>query len=274
MKFHACSKSDIFNYLVRMLKAPTSLRQYYVVTPPFLKTCKVYDRNRKQLISFNIETVSDYWTVAQVFHDQDYDIQKLTRFVEFSDLADRRLKLAERNLILDLGANIGASAHFLNLKWPNTEFWCFEPSYRNVEILKRNATENMKVFHAAVSGKDGVCTIENPSANPNGFRISDQVSEDCSDSIEMLSMQTIMQKISFAGLKPFILKVDIEGAENEVFRNASDWLEQWPIVMLEIHDWMLPSSGSSASALKAFSEFGRDVIIIGSTLISLHNNRV
>lgn len=269
--FCPCSKSDFVAYFLRTLKVPFSRRRYFILSPPFMKNLKILDKKKKIIISMNVESVSDYWTVAQVFHDQDYDIEHLTRFPEVNDLANHPFRSAGQHLIVDLGANIGASARFLEQKWPNAQIWCFEPSVRNVELLKRNASKNMKVFQAAVGGRDGFCTIENPSAKPDGFRVIDEVDIYGSNSIEMLSMPSIMQRISSACCKPFILKVDIEGAECEVFKNASDWLEDWPVIMVELHDWMLPGSASSASVLKAFSDFGRDVIIVGSTLISLSN---
>lgn len=262
---------DLFVYFIRVLKFPISPRRYIVFSPPFMKNLKILDKKKKTIISMNVESLSDYWTVAQVFYDQDYHIEHLTRFPEINDLANHASVPSRQHLIVDLGANIGASARFLEQNWPNTEIWCFEPSLRNVELLKCNASKNMKVFQAAVGERDGFCTIENPLSKPDGFRVIDEVDIYGSNSIEMLSMPSIMQRISSAGCKPFILKVDIEGAECEVFKNASDWLEDWPVIMVELHDWMLPGSASSASVLKAFSDFGRDVIIVGSTLISLSN---
>lgn len=86
-------------------------------------------------------------------------------------------------------------------------------------------------------------------------------------------MQSIMKQIWAAGCKPFILKIDIEGAESELFQDVEQWLGDWPVVMVEIHDWMLPGSASSANVLKAFAEHGRDVIIRGSTLVAIRNGK-
>jgi len=43
---------------------------------------------------------------------------------------------------------------------------------------------------------------------------------------------------------------------------------------VELHDWMLPGSASSASLLKAISDAKRDVVIVGSTLVSLSNKQL
>jgi FkbM family methyltransferase len=272
--FHSCTMGDLITYAIRILKAPISRRAYFLLSPPFMKKCTIFDKRRRIFLSLTIGSSSNYWTVSQVFHDQDYNIEHLRRFPEILNLANLSPDSAKRPLILDLGANIGASANFLSQEWPNAQVWCFEPSARNVEFLRLNATNNLKVFHSAVGGHDGFCVIENPSAEPDGFRITDRLSEDFANKIEMVSMQTLMSKIISSGGRPFILKIDIEGAEREVFQTASEWLEEWPVVMVELHDWMLPGSASSASVLKAFSDAKRDVVIVGSTLVSFSNKQL
>lgn len=269
--FHSCTMRDLLIYSLRALKAPISLRPYFLLSPPFMNKCIIFDKRRKEFLKLTIGSSSDYWTVSQVFHDQDYNIEHLRRFSEILSLANLSPESAKRPLILDLGANIGASANFLSQDWPNAQVWCFEPSARNVEFLRLNASKKLKVFHSAVGEHDGFCAIANPSAEPNGFRITDRFSEDFANKIEMVSMRTLMNRIISSGGRPFILKIDIEGAEREVFRSASDWINEWPIIMVELHDWMLPGSASSASVLKAFADARRDVVIVGSTLVSLLN---
>ena len=272
--FHSCTMRDLLIYFLRTLKAPISLRPYFLLSPPFLNKCIIFDKRRKKFLTLTIGSSSDYRTVSQVFHGQDYNIEHLRRFPEFLSLANLYSESAKWPLILDLGANIGASANFFSQDWPNAQVWCFEPSARNIDFLRLNASKKLKVFHSAVGGHDGFCAIANPSAEPDGFRITDVSREDFADKIQMVSMWTLMNKIFSSGGKPFILKIDIEGAECEVFRTASEWLEEWPIVMVELHDWMLPGSASSASLLKAISDAKRDVVIVGSTLVFLSNKQL
>lgn len=267
-----CSGGDILTYLLRVVKIPFSRRRFTIISPPFLRTCTIFDRRDRRFFSLKTLSISDYWTVSQVFFDQDYSLEGIARYAEIQQMHDL-LSGDKRSLILDLGANIGASARYLSLNWPAAVLWCVEPSTRNVELLRCNAGEATRIFHAAIGGSDGYCIIENPSSKPDGFRISRHVGDTSADMVELLSMQSIMKQIWAAGCKPFILKIDIEGAESELFQDVEQWLGDWPVVMVEIHDWMLPGSASSANVLKAFAEHGRDVIIRGSTLVAIRNGK-
>ena len=270
-RFQRCSWKDTFTYLIRVVKAPFSRRRFTVISPPFVKNCRILDRRDQRIFSLETQSVSDYWTVSQVFFDQDYSIEGISRYKEIQRIYNDSLQDSKRSLILDLGANIGASARYLSLDWPTVELWCVEPSKRNVELLRRNVGAATRIFHAAIGGSDGYCIIENPNSQPDGFRICSVVGESSADMVELVSMQSMMKRILASGCSPFILKIDIEGAESELFQDAQQWLNDWLVVMIEIHDWMLPGSASSANVLKAFAEGGRDVIIRGSTLIAIRN---
>ena len=39
---------------------------------------------------------------------------------------------------------------------------------------------------------------------------------------------------------PFLIKFDIEGFGKDVFINNLEWLKKFKIIIIEIHDWMLP----------------------------------
>lgn len=266
-----CSRRDIFTYFLRLVKLPISRRRFTVVSPPFLGICSIYDSQERRVFSLKTNSVLDYWTISQVFFDQDYSLEGLTRYGEIRRLYDL-LTRQGRSLILDLGANIGASAKYLSLNWPAAEIWCVEPSARNVDLLRRNARSGDRFFHSAIGNSDGYCIIANPIANPDGFRVTKEVGLiSAADKIELISMMSMMKQISASGNRPFILKIDIEGAESDLFEWAPIWLNEWPVVMVEIHDWMLPGSASSANVLKALAECGRDVVIRGSTLVSISN---
>ena len=71
---------------------------------------------------------------------------------------------------------------------------------------------------------------------------------------------------------PFILKIDIEGAECDVFSTPSRWLDQFPVIFIEIHDFMYPGQARSLPVVKALSELDRDFIISGENILSISNS--
>ena len=76
---------------------------------------------------------------------------------------------------------------------------------------------------------------------------------------------------------PFIIKIDIEGFENELFSKNYDWINKFDIIIIEIHDWMLPGEANSFNFFNALVENmntdnKRDLIISGENLISIKTN--
>jgi hypothetical protein len=57
---------------------------------------------------------------------------------------------------------------------------------------------------------------------------------------------------------PFIVKIDIEGAEADVFAQNTDWLKRTPIVMIELHDWLFPKKQTAAGFLRCIADEPRD----------------
>ena len=76
---------------------------------------------------------------------------------------------------------------------------------------------------------------------------------------------------------PFIIKIDIEGAELDLFRKNIKWLNDFNIILIELHDWMLPNKSISSSFIKSLSltlkKNKRDLIIQGENLISIKINK-
>lgn len=69
--------------------------------------------------------------------------------------------------------------------------------------------------------------------------------------------------------EPFICKIDIEGAEQELFSANTQWITRFPIVIIELHDWLFPRSGSSANFLRAIAGTNRDFVVSGENIFSV-----
>lgn len=254
----------------RLLKSPISSIENVILTPPGSKKCFVLNKKTKKIETFRTQNPIDHWTISQVFIDQDYDLKNLKRFNDLAAIFNRRNRDNRKNLIVDAGANIGVSARYLATEWPDSDIWLIEPSLRNIEIANCNKRTGMRIIHAALGPNDGHCVITNSYDNPNAFRTAACSSQE-PESCPMLSMQSILKEAYKNKLHPWILKVDIEGAERDVFKGASAWLSHWPVLMIELHDWMLPCSAASAPVLEAIAATGRDTIFKGNTLISIGN---
>jgi hypothetical protein len=71
---------------------------------------------------------------------------------------------------------------------------------------------------------------------------------------------------------PFFLKIDIEGAEAEVFEENADVVDQFYAIMIELHDWMLPKQRTATRCLAPLIARDRDVILMGENILSVSND--
>ena len=37
---------------------------------------------------------------------------------------------------------------------------------------------------------------------------------------------------------PYLIKIDIEGHESQLFENNIEWIDQFKVIIIETHDWM------------------------------------
>jgi hypothetical protein len=66
-----------------------------------------------------------------------------------------------------------------------------------------------------------------------------------------------------------ILKLDIEGAEKEVFSNCDKWLGNVRILMIELHDHLKP--GCSSIVYSALAKFNFSECRNGTTIVLTRN---
>ena len=202
---------------------------------------------------------SDWGAFEQVFLAANYDASRLARFEELSKL----YRSLARPLILDLGANIGLASLYFLRSWPTATIVAVEPDVKNLSLLRLNAPHARNV-HAAIASKTCRVGIANPDAPAWAYRTehNDQ------GTIEGITVSTILD--SFPTYQPFICKIDIEGAETELFSQNTNWVARFPIVVLEPHDWMLSGQASARNFLRTVAE-RRDFFIVGENIWSISN---
>lgn len=148
----------------------------------------------------------------------------------------RRLKNVGN--IFDLGANCGISSLWFLRTFPDSRITCVEPDPSNVEALRRNLapySERVRIHAKAVwSAKTTLSLIRDDG--PLAGAWATQVR--ATDSLGPMSVETctIAELIADAESKPIdILKVDIEGAESELFSVFHDWSELVRCLAIELH---------------------------------------
>ena len=152
--------------------------------------------------------------------------------------------------IVDAGANIGfASIYFAN-QFPNARILAIEPEKENFEILVKNTEPypNIEpIFGALWSERVEVDVVDRGLGNW-GFMIeatsSDRISPGPShQKVQGMTVDMILERYGIRQIS--ILKLDIEGAELEVFRNSSSWIDKVDSLIIELHEHMRPGCNRS-----------------------------
>jgi FkbM family methyltransferase len=150
--------------------------------------------------------------------------------------------------LVDAGANIGFSAVYFARRWGATPIVAVEPDAANVALLRHNLEQNgieAVVVAAAVGARDGEAKFA-PHHDANLGRLSDEGEV----SVPLLSMDSILGRLGNGGAA--FLKMDIEGAEAEVFDGDLSWLASVRGVMMEVH----PAVADEARIVGLLNESG------------------
>ena len=211
------------------------------------------------------QSPGDVGVVRQVFTEQQYNLGAGVHVAALNIYARTLGTLGKTPIILDFGANIGASAVYWAAVYPAARVVAIEPHPANFGILTLN-TEGLAVtaIQAAIAGSGGVVNLTDPGAGDWGFRTSSSAT---TGSFPVAATTPAEVLAPFAtDHAPFICKIDIEGAEAELFTGANAWANTFPMIVIELHDWMLPGARSSRSFLTWLSQGDFEVLQRGENL--------
>jgi FkbM family methyltransferase len=204
---------------------------------------------------------SDFHTVRQTFRDRQYAIEN-------HDVADRVRRRYEEILaegktpvIVDAGANIGASALWFGAEYPRAAIVAIEPEPETVAMLRKNLAgrPNMTILAAAVGARPGHVTLTN-FGHSSGTR-----AERTDDGMPVVTIQQAADHAPNGAL--LIVKVDIEGFEDDLFAENLDWIDEAVAVFIEPHDWMLAGRHTSRNFQRAFGVRDRELFLIDENLL-------
>jgi FkbM family methyltransferase len=144
------------------------------------------------------------------------------------------------NTIVDVGAHIGMASIGFALKYPNARIIAIEPEPCNFAALVRNTAPYKMIapIHAAVWRQNGEVTLGPSNAHPKG---AFEIVENGIQRVRAITMETAMREAGIDSID--LLKVDIEGAEIEVFESCP-WMGNVRVVAIELHDRIRPECSS------------------------------
>ena len=194
-------------------------------------------------------------------HDSDLEI--------FDQVfADRQYKwfgieTLNPKVIVDAGANIGLASLYFSQQFPHARIYCIEPVSTNYNLLQKNLSNysNIQTLQGAVWHTDEYLEIENPEGYSAGLSMK---SSSTSNKMKGYSLPSLMKLFELEHID--ILKMDIEGAEKEIFELGSlDWMSKVSILVIELHD--LYKDGTSRAFFQSIHNRFDKIYFQGENLI-------
>jgi len=154
------------------------------------------------------------------------------------------------SIIIDVGANIGMSSVYFSMRYPNATVIAVEPDRQNFAVLEKNATLFPKIIpiNAAIWNHNGFVKLQSTSAGAWGTRVTAAMSESPSN-VRSMTLLRLLQEQNVRDID--VLKIDAEGAEQEIFEDASNWINRVSVICIELHDRFRPGCSMGFKAVAA-----------------------
>jgi len=217
---------------------------------------------------FRADSIGDKVVLEQIFQNRDYELSEFQLYPNFSAHVKRVESAGRTGLIIDAGANIGASPVFFRSRFPTAAIVAIEPERNNCRYLQRNcAGLDVRLIEGALGSRPGTAFLEDPGLSDCGFRVSDRGLYE----VKVVSIPRILEDFPPKKFSLLIVKIDIEGGEKELFSQNFGWLQQVPLLIIELHDWMLPGEANSRNFLKAISSYDFDFVYFRENVFCFNN---
>jgi FkbM family methyltransferase len=204
-------------------------------------------------------------TVAGVKHPVYVRVGRTDASVLRQVLLEKHYELSlpvEPKVIIDAGGNIGLSAVYFANKYPDSIVIALEPEESNFQLLKKNVDlyPQIKPLNVALWCENKQIGLINPQDVHDGFQTVEKTEN--TRLVQAMTIDCLMAKMGVKFID--ILKIDIEGAEKEVFENSSKWIDQVGMIMVELHDTFKPGcTAAFHRATKGFpKEFSKGEIVV------------
>lgn len=212
--------------------------------------------------------IGDHATFWQCIVQVQYDFKRFPQSKQLFQYYERAVKSQDKLLIIDCGANIGLSVIWFAKNFPDAIIYGIEPDSENFELLKKNTAhlgDRIKCLQAAVWDKIQKVNIVNRAAGSAAYRV-ENFNEDAYDA-DASNTYTIDKICELADVdSPFIVKIDIEGAQKDLFKSNTQWVAKTHLISLELDDWLMPWAGTSRPFFSCLSKYPFDYLLGGESI--------
>lgn len=138
---------------------------------------------------------------------------------EYAPPREMPLQPQDVKTVLDIGANVGATALYFSRIFPNARIYAFEPAPDNFAVLQKNVAncDRIRAFNFALGAQDATLELfasDNP-INFGGYSLHAAGSDTSKKvSIPVRNVAAVLKEIALDTVD--VIKVDTEGAEWDI----------------------------------------------------------
>lgn len=216
-------------------------------------------------------TRSDYSIFWQSIVQRQYDFGAFPQTTQLLERAEAMQATRKVPVIVDGGGNIGLSLRTFAQDFPFAHVISVEPDSNNFRVLSANA-QGLSAPHtqvqAAIASQSGHARVVAQERGSAGL-MTEYCAADHPDAIPTRTIDELVTSVS--GGVPWIVKLDIEGAQDELFSANTDWIGRADCIILELDDWAFPWSGSSVNFFRALSEHRFDYLVADELIVAFRH---
>lgn len=188
----------------------------------------------------------------------------------------------DSNCFLDIGAHIGLYSIPIAIKSNSTKVFSFEPANFNYSMLQKhiklNKLSNVEAFNVLVGEQadNAIPFLEDDTGiNPmNSLADVSKTKGNITTTKEMIRLDDFCKE---KGIKPEVMKIDVEGAEIKVLKGSMETLKACkPKIFLSLHPRHIKALGDSTDEITNIcQELGYKILTIdGASNEDFHDNEV
>jgi FkbM family methyltransferase len=174
----------------------------------------------------------------------------------YGDIYQKILDRGGVPLILDCGANVGFASLWFARRFPKAIVYAVEPDKDNYAILCENARNcsNIVPLLGGIWDHKTSLMIADAHAAADCMQVVEGTS---ADSVPAYTIADLMAKAHAQEI--MVAKIDIEGAEETLFKSNVEWLRATDFVAIELHDSHFPGRAVSRNFFAALGADSFDV---------------
>ena len=233
------------------------------------KRVLIFNIKKKKFFLQKVRNFFDINTVYQIFGYEEYNLNRIYNWKKI--ISEFYNKNSKKSIIFDCGSNIGSSSRYFSEIYPKAKIISVEPDIDNFYLAKKNInlSKTFLIKNAVASSNFNYDVKKKKDPRAHQIKLNKK-----STNNKTLTIKDLLKDNK--RFKPFIIKIDIEGFEDNLFKKNIKWMNDFKVIIIEIHDWMIPSGSFSSnfviSLAKILKKNKRGLIIQGENLISIRIN--